>query len=119
VELAEHVAMAECRVEKSRQILEQWELIAKLRAGGHDTSHSEKILAILEEAHAALKHGLIALLKEQAAHDGPSRSARRNSAGVGRKQVEWAARFGLARRQVSHRLSVGERSPGPPLALPI
>jgi len=66
MKLSDHLAKAQHRVEKSRRIIEQQrERIARLRAAGHETSTSEKVLATLERSHTALEHGLAAMLKEQ------------------------------------------------------
>src|SRR3981081_4785767 len=55
----DHRAMIEHRLEKSQRIIErQRELIARRRAAGHPTMHSEKVLATFERTHAAFERSL-------------------------------------------------------------
>jgi hypothetical protein len=62
----DHRAMIEHRLEKSQRIIErQRELIARRRAAGHPTVHSEKVLATFERTHAAFERSLVWIEKEQ------------------------------------------------------
>jgi hypothetical protein len=62
----DHRALIEHRLEKSRRIIErQRELIAKRRAAGHPTAHSEQVLATFERTHAAFERSLAWIVKEQ------------------------------------------------------
>ena len=62
----DHRAMIEHRLEKSRRIIErQRELIARRRAAGHPTMHSENVLATFERTHAAFERSLRWIVTEQ------------------------------------------------------
>jgi hypothetical protein len=68
----DHRAMIEHRLEKSRRIIErQRELIARRRAAGHPTMHSENVLATFERTHAAFERSLRWIVKEQEMSEWP------------------------------------------------
>ena len=63
-----HRVMTERRLEKSRRIMErQQEIVARRRAAGQPTKHSETVLATFERSHAALERCLIWIVNEQKA----------------------------------------------------
>jgi hypothetical protein len=62
---ADHRAMTEHRLAKSRRIVErQRQIVATRRAAGQPTSHSETVLATFERSHAAFERCLEWLVKE-------------------------------------------------------
>ena len=68
----DHRAMIEHRLEKSRGIIErQRELIARRRAAGQPTTHSEQVLATFERTHAAFERSLVWIVKEQEKSEWP------------------------------------------------
>ena len=62
---ADHRAMTEHRLAKSRRIVErQRQIVAMRRAAGQPTGHSEKVLATFERSHAAFERCLEWLVNE-------------------------------------------------------
>jgi hypothetical protein len=62
---ADHQAMTEHRLAKSRRIVErQRQIVATRRAAGQPTGHSEKVLATFERSHAAFERCLEWLVNE-------------------------------------------------------
>jgi hypothetical protein len=62
---ADHRAMTEHRLAKSRRIIErQRQIVATTRAAGQPTSHSATVLATFERSHAAFERCLERLVNE-------------------------------------------------------
>jgi hypothetical protein len=62
---ADHRAMTEHRLAKSRRIVErQRQIVAMRRAAGQPTAHSETVLATFERSHAAFERCLAWLVNE-------------------------------------------------------
>ena len=62
---ADHRAMTEHRLAKSRRIVErQRQIVATRRAAGQPTSQSETVLATFERSHAAFERCLAWLVNE-------------------------------------------------------
>ena len=62
----EHIAAAARHVERTRSVVErQQEVVAKLKALGQDTTHSERVLALFKRNLAIFEKNLSALLQEE------------------------------------------------------
>ena len=62
----DHIAAAARQFERTRSVVErQQQVVAKLKALGQDTAHSERVLALFKRNLAIFEKNLSALLQEE------------------------------------------------------
>ena len=84
---ADHRAMTEHRLAKSRRIVErQRQIVAMRRAAGQPTSHSEQVLATFERSHAAFERCLAWLVNEAVIADTSATNQQVRPVGTGPAQ---------------------------------